>query len=165
MQPIPAPSATSCARNIGRPARRNRVATGMAAFALAAAFSPTRAEGRFDRAAVDVHRLAAVRGGFSAPDGSLAVSFGLQRGVLVDGVPVAQAAGGATLLVLQRGANNALRIAPDASSVGTVIQNSLDNQKLQAVTTLDVTTNSLQVFRGAALAAQLRTSLTDSLRR
>lgn len=122
------------------------------------------AAGLFDRP-VDAARLETVRGGFALPDGGLVVSFGVQRTVLEGGVPVAQAADASTLLVLQRGPNNRFTVAPGASAVGTVIQNSLDNQKLQAVTTLDVTTNSLQAFRGAALQAQIRASLTDSIRR
>ena len=141
-----------------------RLAALAAWLALAALALPARAGGLFDHP-VDAATLGSIRGGFATPDGGLIVSFGVSRSISADGSPVASATDASTLLVLQRGAGNRFDVAPGATAAATVIQNSLDNQKLQTVTTLDVTTNSLQAFRGAAFAATLRSSLTDSLRR
>lgn len=144
------------------PFRRSLVSAAALCAALLAA-APARADGLFDRP-VGADRLAAVRGGFSTADGSLAVSFGIRRTVLVDGTPVAASSDATSLLLLQRGPNNAFSVVMGSAAVGTVIQNSLDNQKLQVVTTLDVTANSLQAFRGAMLQSQIRSSLADSVR-
>lgn len=132
--------------------------------APAGAAAPAQIAGLFDRP-VGIERLAQARGGFAPVDGGLIVSFGIQRAVLVDGVPIATAADGATLLLVQTGRGNGFSVSQGgAAAVGTVLQNTLDNQKLQTVTTLDVTATSLQAFRGLAWQSTLRSAITESLR-
>lgn len=149
----------------------------------AAADSFSRAGGRQP---VSDRALAAVRGGFEAPDAALQLTVGVQRQVWVDGQAVAAstlqfcgpscASGDATsaLALVQRGGGNgsgngsgAAVSGPlsAAASQGLVVQNTLDQQRLQALTTIDVRSNSLQLFQGAALQAALGGALAASARR
>ena len=123
-----------------------------------------------------------VRGGFSA-DG-LSISFGIERAVYVNGALVTTtslnvsdlgritAGRGTTAFdvgtigLIQSGAGNV--VSPtmiSAGSVGTVIQNTLDGQKIQNVTIINATTNSLGLLRGLNLQSSLRGAVIDSLRR
>jgi hypothetical protein len=130
------------------------------------------------RAAVPDSRLADVRGGFESADGSLRLSIGVQRQVLVDGNVVAVSTlhlcepgcaavgSGGGLSVIQRGAGNSmtpLSVSVPASAI--VVQNTLDQQKLQALTTIDVTANSLQLYKGSALQAAVGSVVAASARR
>jgi hypothetical protein len=49
--------------------------------------------------------------------------------------------------------------------MGTVIQNTLDGQKIQNITVINATANSLGLMRGMNLGASLRGAVIDSLRR
>ena len=53
----------------------------------------------------------------------------------------------------------------NANAAGTVVQNTLDGQKIQNVTVINASANSLGVLRGLNLQNSLRSSLIDSLRR
>lgn len=130
--------------------------------------------------AVDDNRLDRMRGGFSLP-GGLQVSFGIERAVYLNGVLVTstsltlngldKVAGGppgvdATAALVQLGASNSL--APGGlppGSAATVIQNSLDNQKLQTLTVVNATVNSLAMLKAMQLQRSIDDAIVDSLRR
>lgn len=125
-----------------------------------------------------------MRGGFETPTG-LKISFGIERAVYINGNLVtttslnvsdlsklsagaAQAAGlsGASLGLIQNGPGNTF--APGqiaASSVATVIQNTLNDQKIQGVTLINATVNSLDLIRRANVQSSILNGLTDSIRR
>lgn len=123
-----------------------------------------------------------VRGGFVA-DG-LNISFGIERAVYVNGALVTTTslnvsdlgritAGRATtsfdtasLGLIQSGPGNSF--APGAmssASIGTVVQNTLDGQKIQNLTVINATVNSLGFLKGLNLQSSLRGAVIDSLRR
>ena len=126
--------------------------------------------------------LDGVRGGFVA-DG-LNVSFGIERAVYVNGILVTttslnvsdlgRVTGGrantaidtASLGLIQSGAGNS--VVPgvvSSSAIGTVVQNTLDGQKIQNVTVVNATVNSLGLLKGINLQSSLRGAVIDSLRR
>ncbi len=134
---------------------------------------------------VDDDTLGGLRGGFETP-GGLVLSFGIERVVLINGVlsstttlnvaDLSQLAGGAagpqglpvgtSVGVIQIGANNSFDPAVLASgSFATVIQNSLDNQKIQTVTTINAQANSMDLLRAHRLGESLRDALNSSLLR
>lgn len=111
---------------------------------------------------VDPTRLAGMRGGLRMPSG-LSVSFGIDRLVYVNGELVAstrvlvpdvarmnqeQAAALASLnrgMVIQVGGGNV--VAPGTSGGALVIQNTLDNQDIRALTTLQVGVDTLGLLQ------------------
>ena len=124
-----------------------------------------------------------VRGGFSPGDG-LNISFGIERAVYVNGALVTsttlnvtdlgQVSAGRTLATLasgtfalvQNGIGNSVAtgsISP--STVGTVIQNTLNGQKIQNMTVINATVNSLGIFQNLNLGASLRSAVIGSLQR
>ena len=130
------------------------------------------AEGALDR----------VRGGFSI--NGLNISFGLERAVYVNGALVTTtslnvsdlgritagrgtgAFDAGTIGLIQSGAGNV--VSPtmiSAGSVGTVVQNTLDGQKIQNITVINATSNGLGVLKGLNLHSSLRGAVIDSLRR
>ncbi|WP_169197480.1 hypothetical protein [Aromatoleum buckelii] len=134
---------------------------------------------------VDDDTLGGLRGGFETP-GGLMLSFGIERVVLINGVlsstttlnvaDLSQLAGGVagtqalpvgtSVGVIQIGANNSFDPAVLASgSFATVIQNSLDNQKIQTVTTINAQANSMDMLRAHRLGESLRNALNSSLLR
>lgn len=123
-----------------------------------------------------------VRGGFVT--NGLNISFGIERAVYVNGAlltttslnvsDLGRISGGrgtaavdtGTLALIQSGAGNVVAAGSlSATSLGTVIQNTLDGQKIQNVTTINATVNSLGVLRGLNLQSSLRGAVIDSLRR
>ncbi|MEF7615637.1 hypothetical protein V4F39_17110 [Aquincola sp. MAHUQ-54] len=134
--------------------------------------------------AVGDSRLDRVRGGFS--NGNLNISFGIERAVYINGnlvtttrlnlselgaisggsaAPAAPIDTGA-LTVLQSGPGNVFQPGRlSGNAIGTVIQNTLDNQKIQSITVIDATVNSMQILKGLNLQSSLRSAVTDSLRR
>jgi hypothetical protein len=133
---------------------------------------------------VNDNMLDEVRGGFLTENG-LQISFGIERAVYVNGNLIAttslnvsdlskmsagQASPGGlspgSLGLIQIGPGNTFQPGPlSPSSVATVIQNTLNNQKLQNVTTISATVNSLEVLKGLNLQSSLRNAISDSLRR
>lgn len=131
--------------------------------------------------AVSEQSLDRVRGGFLV-DG-LNISFGIERAVYVNGSLVtstsfnvsdlgritggrAPAFDASTIALIQNGAGNTVTAAPIPSgAIGTIVQNTLDGQKIQNVTVINATTNSLGVLRGLNLQSSLRSAVIDSLRR
>lgn len=129
------------------------------------------------------NQLGVVRGGFDAGSG-LVVSFGIERAVYVNGdlvtstrldIPnigqtsveqaTALAAATSTVSIVRNGPGDTLDPAALARpTAGTVVQNSLNDQHIQALTTLDTTVNSLDLFKGLNLQDTLQTALVNSLR-
>lgn len=129
-------------------------------------------------------KLDQLRGGFET-DSGLKISFGIERAVYINGNLVtttslnvadlskltagqAQAAGlnNASLGVIQNGPNNSfLPGQVSASSVATVVQNTLNNQKIQGVTLINATVNSLDLIKRSNVQSSIQNALTDSIRR
>ena len=134
--------------------------------------------------AVSNSRLDAMRGGFDAGSG-LQISFGIDRAVYVNGnlvtstsvyipnvgqMTAAQAGALAavtnTVNVIQNGPGNTFN--PSSITQGTaatVIQNSLSNQNIQALTTLNASVNTLNAFKTMNLQSTLQSALISSLGR
>ncbi len=118
-----------------------------------------------------------LRGGFVMPNG-LTVSFGIERLVYMNGelasatrlnvVDLGKLTGGSidaatlpavgsTVAVIQNGPNNAfVQNVLSPSAIATVIQNSLDNQQIRTVTTIDVQVNSMDMLRSQRFGESLR---------
>ncbi len=126
--------------------------------------------------------LDGVRGGFVG-DG-LNISFGIERAVYINGALVTTtslnvselgritasngttAIDGGTLALVQSGAGNSVSAGSiSAASIGAVVQNTLDGQKIQNVTLINASANSVGALRGLNLESSLRGAVIDSLRR
>ena len=132
-----------------------------------------------DWVALDSSQLDRVRGGFSSE--GLQISFGIQRAVYINDKLVTttslnlsslgQISGGTagvpgSLALIQSGTGNSFFSMPTANgSVTTVIQNTLNNQKIQSVTEINAIVNSMQILKGMNLQQSLRSAVIDSLRR
>ncbi|MBE1159735.1 hypothetical protein [Dyella acidiphila] len=130
---------------------------------------------------VSNERLATVRGGFDLGEG-LEASLGIERAVYIDGnlvtytsvnipdlahVTTQQAAALASALStvnVQNGPGNSF----DPSTMGnatatTVIQNTLNNQTIRNLTTLNVAVNTLNAFRDQAMQQALQAAQVQAL--
>lgn len=129
-------------------------------------------------------QLEEVRGGFVG-DGGLKISFGIERAVYLNGTLVtttslniaelSKISGGSaqvtgniagSLGLLQSGAGNVF--APGAVSstaAGTIIQNTLDNQKISTITRIDAVVNSSGILRSMNLQSSMNSAIINSLRR
>lgn len=119
-----------------------------------------------------------IRGGFLTNDG-LAIAFGIESAVYINGVlktttTLQLAAGGASgpvvlpgVSLVQNGPGNSYLTGGGVSVPvgGAVVQNTLDNQAIQHITTINATVNSAQILKAQSLEATLRGALVDSLRR
>ncbi|WP_051244515.1 hypothetical protein [Azohydromonas australica] len=135
--------------------------------------------------ALDETALDTLRGGFVG-DGGLRISFGIERAVYVNGslvtttslnlselgtLSAGKAAAmklpevGNRIALIQNGAGNAVLTSLGPRAIGTVIQNTLDGQKIQTLTTINATANSLGVLKSIEAQRNLRSAITDSLRR
>ncbi|MDB5819101.1 MAG: hypothetical protein JWQ11_2741 [Rhizobacter sp.] len=108
--------------------------------------------------------LDGMRGGFTT-DAGVQVSFGIERTVLVGGNVVSTtsfnvATGGSKLPTLVSSTG-----ALSGTSLVTAVQNSANGQKIQTLTTVDVTANSLQVLKQSNLQALVGGGVTASLQR
>jgi len=126
---------------------------------------------------VDPARLAGMRGGMQLPSG-LSLSFGIDRMVYVNGDLVANtslhiadiaqmshedAAALVSLnqgVVVQVGGGNV--VTPGAAANGLVIQNTLDNQDIRALTSLQVGVNTLGMLQEANSYEALHNALVAS---
>lgn len=151
------------------------------ALSIAAAFpfEPARADAGLlgGAAPASIATLAAIRGGFDTPAG-LHIAFGIERAVYLDGNLVtttslhvaetgqmATGSSGATSASIQSGSNNTFGVTTTSpASVATVIQNSLDNQKIQGVTLITATVNSLASTKSSGIQNSIQDALTGSLR-
>ncbi len=71
-----------------------------------------------------------------------------------------------TIALIQNGSGNSVATGSlSPATIGTVIQNTLDGQKIQNVTVINATANSLGMFRSLNLQSSLRGAVIDSLRR
>ena len=131
--------------------------------------------------AVSDQRLEQMRGGFDLGSGIVA-SLGIDRAVYVNGslathtsitIPDIShiSSAQATALAAVMNSANLVQIGPgnsiDPSTLSqargaTIIQNTLNNQQIQALTTLNVGTNSLNLFRAMGLQDSLQSALIGS---
>jgi len=71
-----------------------------------------------------------------------------------------------SLALIQSGSGNTFQAgAMPSSSAGTVIQNTLDNQKLQNMTVIQATVNSLSILKSLDLQTTVRNAVNSSLLR
>lgn len=126
-------------------------------------------------AAVPAHQLDDIRGGFDTSL-NLTLSFGIERAVYLNGALVTTTsfnlpalgslprndANGAILsagsvALVQNGPGNTFVQARDSTPLAaTVIQNTLSNQSLQSLTTINASSNSLQILRTNAFQSMLQ---------
>ena len=131
---------------------------------------------------VSAETLDDMRGGFDLGNG-LVASFGIDRAVYVNGnlvtstsfnvpdiahITTTQAAAMNAALnsvsLTQVGPNNTFDpSALSHTTAGTVIQNTLNNQNIQSITTLNASVNSLNAFRQANFQSALQQSQLQSL--
>lgn len=134
--------------------------------------------------ALGSNKLDEVRGGFVTPEG-MKISFGIERAVYLNGTLVtttslniadlSKIAGGqaqvsgnglGSLGLLQSGLGNVF--APgsiSSTAAGTIIQNTLDNQKIQTITRIDAAVNSTGILRAINLQSSMQGAIVNSLRR
>ena len=132
--------------------------------------------------AVSNRRLDAMRGGFDLGQG-LQASFGIERLVYVNGnlatrisvnipdiarMTPAQAGALATAVgtvnVIRNGPGNSFDPAVlNHATAATVIQNSLDAQHIQSLTTISTSVNNLDAFRSINFSNSLQSALVRSL--
>jgi len=138
-----------------------------------------------DLVALSAEKLDEVRGGF-VTDGGLRISFGIERAVYLNGnlvattslniADLAKISGGqaqvtssgttGNIALLQNGAGNVFAAGSISSTAaGTVIQNTLDNQKINTITRIDAVVNSAGIMRSINLQSSMRSAIVDSLRR
>ena len=130
-------------------------------------------------ASVPSDQLGKLRGGFETP-GGLRLNFGIERVVMINGVLQSttilrvdelgklvggKAAGeaiaaGNTLAVIQSGPNNVVTAPLPGTTLATVVQNSLNNQKIQSVTTINATINSAEVMRQVRMQHSVQEALS-----
>jgi hypothetical protein len=145
---------------------------GLSAAPYAAAAQPAALPG-IDASPIPAEQLDAMRGGLVAPSG-LVVSFGIERVAQVNGEIIsssrvnipdisrmtpAEAQALARLSetrVLQVGGGST--VSP-GSMGGLVIQNSLDGQRIAALTTVDVGVNTLAMFKDLNLNSALNSAI------
>jgi hypothetical protein len=140
---------------------------------------PTPLDG--EQVAISEQDLDGVRGGFDTGTG-LQIAFGIERAVYINGTLVttttlnlsglgtstgqAPAVNGSTLALIQSGVGNTfVPGAVSPSAITTVIQNTLDGQKIQNLTVINATVNSMQILKGLQLQSSVANAIADSLRR
>jgi hypothetical protein len=134
-----------------------------------------------DLVAVDSDRLDSMRGGFDLPSG-LVVSFGISREAFVNGNLVASTsfnipniaqmtpqqaqllANANTGALVQNGLNNTVAPGGLPALTGSVIQNSLSNQQVAALTTINTSVNSLAAFKAFNIGSTLNSALMTAVR-
>lgn len=134
--------------------------------------------------ALSGNRLDEVRGGFVS-DSGLKISFGIARAVYLNGelmtttslnvadlsklsggqAQVTTTGAGALALVQSGQGNTFLPGAITQTATGIVIQNSLDNKRIQAITQIDAVVHSSSIIRQMSLQSSMRSAVIDSLRR
>lgn len=133
---------------------------------------------------VDDERLDQMRGGFEIELG-LKLSFGFERVSYINGslvstqtvnLPELSLAAHDRLLaetlikaadigLIQNGSGNSFTLDGTTLLNGTVIQNAVDNQRIETRTVIDSTVNSLQLLRAINLRSALQDGIVGSLRR
>ena len=137
--------------------------------------------------ALDTESLDQVRGGFEMEGSGLKFSIGIERAVFINGNLVAtnvlnlkglQSTAGGTgvasalpaassgALVVQNGATgNYVATQVSQNPAATVVQNSLSNQTIQTVTTINASVNSMQAVRAMSVQNAIQYGIVSSLRR
>jgi hypothetical protein len=159
----PVDAADAAAANDGAPPKR--------AAAVASDWPPALTSAQLDT----------MRGGFDLPTG-LKVSFGIDRVAFVNGNMVsstsvnipdvgamttqqAQALASANSGgLVQVGQGNAVQPGALPGLTGAVIQNTLSNQQIQALTTINTTVNSLGAFKTMNLGSTINGALINAVR-
>lgn len=169
------------ARATGRPPAR-RVLAVVAGIGCLSAPLPASSEERLafeGHRLVSDERLASMRGGFVGSIGGrpLELSFGIERIVSIEGeivaatsfrIPSLASLEGLRALpqsALQSGPGN--QISADVRAAGAslaLIQNTLDNQVLRQVTTINASVRNLDLFRASQLGAAINRQIIESLR-
>jgi hypothetical protein len=136
-------------------------------------------------APVSEQTLGALRGGFQTA-GGLQLSFGIERMVYINGAlttstritvagigglagevgPRLVQGGGTGLSLVRNGVGNTVvaGLLP-ASNQATVIQNTLNDQRIQSLTFISAQANSLAVLQSLNLQMSIRDAVTGSVRR
>ena len=127
-------------------------------------------------------RLATVRGGFDLGNG-LVASLGIERAVYINGnlityssinIPdvahitsqqaMTLASALSTVNVVQNGPGNTFNVSSLGQAAGaTVIQNTLNNQTIRNLTTLNVSVNTLNAFRDEGLQQAMQAVQVQAL--
>ncbi len=135
-----------------------------------------------DWTAVASHQLDDMRGGFDTSL-HLTLSFGIERAVYLNGAlvtttsfnlpamtgsrpddPAYATMPSSAVALVQNGAGNTFASGPSTSPMAaTVIQNTLNNQTLQGVTTINAAANSLQLLRANAFQTMMLESLNQGV--
>jgi hypothetical protein len=134
-----------------------------------------------DKLALSNERLDTMRGGFDLSSG-LKVSFGVSRMVVVNGNLVTttsfnipdianlsaqqaqQLASVNAGSLIQNGPGNVVQPGAMPALSGAVIQNTLNNQNIQALTTINTTVNSLSMFKNFNVGSTLGGALSNAVR-
>jgi hypothetical protein len=155
------------------PSRRLRLV--LLVTALACAPAPAEDLAFAERSAVSDEALSRMRGGFTATVGgaTFELSFGIERVISVNGetiattnfrVPALHELNGLRSVPLQSGAGNSVAAQLAAGGPLHVVQNSLDNQVLRQMTTINASVRNLELYRSAQFGALLNRQLLMSLR-
>jgi len=126
-------------------------------------------------------QLDELRGGFDVGSG-LMVSFGITRAVYINGELTTQTtlnlgqldqitavqAGAlgaqlAALNIVQNGPGNTVESQAGGLALGTIIQNSLNNQHIANMTVIDARTNSMEMIKGLNTLSTLNDSLSHAI--
>ncbi len=136
---------------------------------------------------LDAESLDVVRGGFDLEGSNFTYSFGIERAVFINGELVAHTVlnlkdlqwtaggGGSTpqlpassaigaVNVIQNGGGNSFAAKANPNLAGTVIQNTLNDQKIQNVTTINAVVNSAQLLRSMSVQSAVQNGIISSLR-
>lgn len=134
-----------------------------------------------DLVAISGDRLDEMRGGFDLPSG-LMVSFGISRAAFVNGNLVAQTsfdipniadmtaqqaqmlANANTGALIQIGPHNSVQQGALPGLTGALIQNTLNGQQIQSVTTINTSVNSLGAFTAANFLSTMNGALVGAVR-
>lgn len=142
--------------------------------ALPAQAAPPEAAALFDLPPVSDARLDRMRGGFSIGGGSgqVQLSLGIERMTFINGELAAvnrmgQSVGGG-LRVISNGVGNTFDSAIVRGllpgTLGTVIQNSMDNQVIRNLNVLHVTVTSQELARSLAVRSMVSDSVARAVR-
>jgi hypothetical protein len=143
----------------------------VALLALSWAFNAVAQDNEFqDLPSIATDELDQMRGGFFSDTG-MVISIGIERSVLINGELVTSTTltipdlqrfsgtglGNATLIgpafsLTQNGPGNTFTLAPDMNSLGTVVQNTLNNQAITGMTKINATVGNIDLVRSMDLS-------------
>lgn len=104
---------------------------------------------------IPVVTTASATGAAASSGNAVANSGSLQATTVADG-----------MTVIQSGAGNVIASSlPSAAAIGTIVQNTLNDQKIQNITVVNASVNSMQVLQSMNLHAIISSAVADSVRR